>query len=198
MDICLHLQMKTRKYLAKVVSEWTESPLGPYLKDPTRTLEGHINRALQGLAHVLSVIEISGCVAEPLFQKLKTLTESGVSAFGPVGVLVHNLPNHSDELAYWLRAGLASGNRDVATGALYGLANWIESSGNPDSPMDSVPEDILRELGLIVLARRKESLLVALRVAKQVFDTDDDALQGIIVEPILSGARLSFRRAALW
>ena len=183
----LTLTDEEREYLVDVVSRWAEAPLGSFLNDPFGELQRYRSRALHGLVSISTMVEIPGSVGEALFTKLRSLTDSGIAAYGPVGALAHILPHRTADLAYWLRTGLASGDRELSTAAVYGLANWINRSSTVESSEGSVPEDVLRELGVIVAARRKESLSAALEVAKQVFDDEGGEVQATIVDPILNG-----------
>ena len=177
-----------REHVVGLVSQWSKTSI------TTRSdiaIQFEMRRcslwALEGLVPILAVVEIPVPIGETLFQKLKNLTESGTPAFEPIGGLVQVIPHRATELATWLRTGLASGSRDMATGAVSGLASWIHVSNNSDSSVHSPPEDVLRELGLIIAARRKESLSEALQVAKQVFDDGSDDLQDIILNSTLEG-----------
>ena len=58
---------------------------------------------------------------------------------------------------------------------------------NSDPSVQSPPEDLLRELGLIIAARRKESLSEALQVARQMFDHGSDDQWGVILNSTLEG-----------
>ena len=60
-------------------------------------------------------------------------------------------------------------------------------SNNSDASAQSPPEDILREVGLIIEARRKEPLSAALWLAKQVFDDGNDDQREIILDSTLVG-----------
>ena len=51
----------------------------------------------------------------------------------------------------------------------------------------SPPDDVVREVGLIIGARRKAPLSEALRVAKWVFDDGSDDLREIILNSALQG-----------
>ena len=183
----LTLSDEQRGYLVDVVSRWAEVPVNSYIDDPLSDLHSYRSRALQGLVPILTMIEIPRSVGETLLTKLRRLTESGIAAYDPVGVLAPILPCRSSELAYWLRTGLASGDREISTGAMYGLANWISGTRRGDASEGSVPKDLLRELGIIIAARRKESLAAALLVAKEVFDAQGEEFQAIIVDSVLNG-----------
>ena len=175
-------------HIVDLVSQWANTSVTTH---PDIAIQSEMRRfslwALQGLGLILSRIEIPVPIGELLFQKLKKLTESGTSAFGPVGGLVRVIPHRTIEMASWLRMGLASGSPDMASGALSGLAAWMDLSNNSDPSVQSPPEDILRELGLIIAARRKESLSEALQVAKQVFDYGSDDQRRAILNLVLEG-----------
>ena len=177
-----------RDHVVDLVSQWANTSVTTH---PDIAIQSEMRRfslwALAGLVPILSRVEIPVPTGESLFQKLKKLTESGTPAFGPVGGLVKVIPHRAIELASWLRTGLASGSRDMASGALSGLAAWMHLSNNSDSSVQNLPEDILRELGLIIAARRKESLSGALQVAKQVFDEGSDDQRDVILNSTLEG-----------
>ena len=177
-----------REHVIDLVSQWAKESVNTH---PDITMQFELRRyslwALEGLVPILSRIEIPAPVGETLFRKLKTLTESGTPAFGPIGSLVRVIPHRAIEMASWLRTGLASGSHDMVSGALSGLAAWMHLSIDSDSSVQSPPEDILRELGLIIAARRKESLSEALLVAKQVFDEGNGKIQDIILDFTLEG-----------
>ena len=177
-----------REHVVDLVSRWSTTPITTH---PDVAVQYEMRRyslwALEGMELILSEVAIPVTLGETLFQKFKTLTESGTPAFGPIGGLVQVIPHRGSELATWLRTGMASGTRDMATGALTGLASWMHVSNNSESSVHSPPTDILRELGLSIAARRKESLSEALQVAKQVFDEGSDNLQDIILTSTLVG-----------
>ena len=177
-----------REHVVDLVSQWANTSVTSH---PDVALQYELRRyslwAVDGLTPILSQVDIPAPIGETLFQKLKTLTESGTPTFGPIGGLVGVIPHRAKELASWLRTGLASSNRDMASGALSGLASWLHVSNNSDSSAHSPPEDVLRELGLIVAARRKESLSAALQVTKKVFDDGSDDQRDVILNFILEG-----------
>lgn len=177
-----------REQVVDLISQWVNTLVTSH---PDSAMKFEMRRyslwAVDGLVPILSQVNVPAPIGEALFQKLKTLTESGTPAFGPIGGLARVIPHRTTELASWLRTGLASSSRDMASGALSGLASWLHVSNNSDSSAHSPPEDILRELGLIVAARRKESLSAALQVAKKVFDDGSDDQRDVILNFILEG-----------
>ena len=183
-----------RERVVNLVSQWASAPVAAHPDVSVQfdvlvqsELRRYSLRAIEGLAPILSQVEIPAHIGESIFRKLKTLTDSGIPAFVPIGGLVRVMPHRTMELASWLRTRLASGSRDMASGALSGLASWLHVSNNSDSSVYSPPEDILHELGYIIAARRKESLSVALQVAKNVFDDGSDEQRDAILSSILDG-----------
>ena len=177
-----------REHVVDLVSQWANTSVTTH---PDVAIQFEMRRyshwALDGLVPILSHVEIPAPIGETLFKKLRTLTESGTPAFEPIGGLVRVIPHRATEMASWLRTGLVSGSRDMASGALWGLSSWIHASMHSDSSVYSPPEDILRELGLVIAARRKESISEALQVAKQVFDDGSDDQRNVILSSILEG-----------
>ena len=177
-----------REHVVDLVSQWANAPVTSHRDVAIQfELRSYSLWAVGGLVPILSQVEIPASIGETIFQKLKTLTESGTPAFEPIGGLVRVIPHRTMELASWLRTGLASGSRDMASGALSGLASWLHESSNLDSSVHGPPKDILRELGFIIAARRKESLSEALQVAKEVFDYGSDDQRDVILNSILEG-----------
>ena len=148
-----------------LVSQWANTPVNSHPYDPIRSQMRRYSRwALEGLVPILSRIEIPEPVGEALFRKFKDLTESGTPAFGPIGGLdSESCLIASAELAVLVenRAGIWY-SRDMASVALSGLSSWIHVSNSSGLSVHSPPEDILREVGVIIAARRKESLSAAL------------------------------------
>ena len=177
-----------RKHVVDLISQWADVPVTAH---PHILIQDDISRhallAIRGLIPILSEVEISAPVGETLFEKLKSLTESGAPAYGPIGGLVQIIPHRATELATWLRTGLASGSRDIATGAVNGLYSWLQMANNADSTIQNPTEDLIREVGLIIAARRKESLPEALRVAKWIFDEGSGELRDAILNSALEG-----------
>ena len=140
-----------------------------------------------GLTPILSEVEIPAPIGETIFEKLKSLTQSGTPAYGPIGRLAQIIPHRATELATWLRTGLASSSRDNATRAVHGLYSWLQMSNNPDSPVQHPTQDMVREVGLIIAARRKGSLSGALQVATWLFDVGSGELRDAILNSASEG-----------
>ena len=116
-----------RNYLVSLVSQWVDVRVPSYPIVPIQEeLESCTSWAVEALSAILQEVEMPLPVAVRLFEKLKALTDCGISAYGPVGGLIAAMPGRASEFADWLRTGMASGNRDRATGALLGLSTWFE------------------------------------------------------------------------
>ena len=184
----LELTDSERQHVVDLVSQWAETSITshPHIPIPI-DMSGYTRWAIEGLGQILSEVEIPASLGESLFEKLRSLTESGTPAFGSIGGLIQVLPHRTTELATWLRTGLASGNRAIATGAVSGLASWLHMANGPVSSIQSPTEDLLREVGLIIAARRKESLSDALQLAKWIFDEGSDDGRDIILNSVSEG-----------
>ena len=146
-----------------------------------------IHRALDGLRSILTEIQIPKDIAEKLYEKVGSLNESGIPAFRLIAGLLKAMPNRFDELALTVRVGLVSEEVDLAKGATAGLYHWLTTSVEIASQIQSPPDDLVREIGIMIATRRKVSLGPALQIAKWVFDEGSDAQKEAIRHLALQG-----------
>lgn len=166
----LQLTDDIRKYIEDLVAYWAETdvtslPL-PFFQnassEPTRW-------ALRGLASILEEVVLTPAAGVILYEKLRKLTDSGIPAFEPIHGLFRIMPERLDELMTWLRMGLASEDDAMAASAMSSLLMWLMASADTDKSLHPPPEDVLRDVGLIVASRRSASLPQALQLAIWVF-----------------------------
>ena len=177
-----------RNFVVELISQWVRTPVPSHSHLPIHwELLRYTHWVIGRLDAILSEVEIPEHIAESLFEKLSCLPESSLQAFGPVSELLRVMPHRRAELTTWLRTGLASGNRDIAAGAITGLFSWLRKSSVSASSVQSPTEDLLREVGLIIAVRRKESLSDALQLARWIFDKGSDDARQIILNFVLEG-----------
>ena len=173
-------------FVTSMISEWAESPIQT---NPFPMFQSEINASfanvIEGLGSVLPVVQVPEPIGESLFQKFVALTETGIPPYAPVAGLIRAIPHRSDELAAWLRKGLAASDREEAVQAMSGLVNWIQSSERKTCA--EPPDDLVREIGLIIAARRKENVAGALEVAAWLFTEGKQHLWKLLIEPTLDG-----------
>ena len=139
------------------------------------------------MVSILVEVSIPEPVGEDLYWKVQRLTEAGIPAFEPIGELVQIIPDRMGEMVSWLRSGLASDNDEMVTSALSCLVSWGKTSKVADSSVHPPPNDLFREVGLMIAARRKQVLSWALQVAKLVFDEGTEENREAMSESVLQG-----------
>lgn len=167
----LQLTVDERNYIVNLVEHWvstdvTSLPLPIFqfaAGEPTR-------RALQGISYILTEGLISESVGHALYEKLKKLSEHGFPCFELTPGLVRTMPDSFYEITTWLRMGLASDDDDRARSAMSGLFSWAVTSDRDETSLRPPPDDMIREVGLVIASRRINVLPEALRLAKWVFD----------------------------
>ncbi len=176
------------KYVVDMVEHWvdtdiTSHPL-PFIhteaRQPTRW-------AIQGLVSILPEVTISKSAGERLYEKLRKLTDSGTPSFELVHGLVKTIPGHFDELVNWLRMGLVSDDNALAASAISGLRSWLEASVDAGASLRPPPDDMLREVGLMIASRRSVALPHALQLARWVFNGGTPSQREIISPLVLQG-----------
>ena len=184
----LSLSQYERSYLVEVVKQWSDIPLPRhYVPFFESQLYEPIRNALKGLPTVIAEIKIPGDIGEKLYQKMQVLNDSGIPAFGLIAGLVKAMPNHFDELALLMRTGLAAENEALAKGAATALYHWLTTSDRVASQIQPPPSDLVREIGIMIAARRKGPLSQALQIAKWVFDEGNDEQKEAIRQLSLDG-----------
>ena len=166
----LQLTDDERKYVVDIVEHWLNADVTPpslsffqaAAREPTRW-------AIRGLASILAEGLIPKPVGERLYEKLRRLTDSGTPGFELMLGLVKTIPDRFDELVSWLRMGLVSNDDNLASSAMSGLRSWMTASVDAGASLRPPPDDMLREVGLIIASRRSVSLPHALHLAKWVF-----------------------------
>ena len=184
----LELSEDERAYLIKVVEQWSDTlvpshviaPIESQLREPTL-------RALSGLPTVISEIQLPMPIGEKLYGKDQDLNKSKIPGFGLIAGLVKSLPNRFDELAEMMRMELVADNVDLAEGAAKGLYHWLNTSAEADSQIQPPPDDLIREIGVVIATRKKTVLAQALQIAKWVFDAGNDVQQETIRDLALQG-----------
>lgn len=177
-----------RSYLIDVVKQWSTRQAPPRFDLPVETEDSaSTRRAVGGLRTVLSEVRIPEDTAEKLFNKVQELNVSKIPAFGLTAGLVRAMPHRIDDIAHAMRTGLASQDESLAENAAAGLHHWLMVSAGVASQIHTPPEDLVREIGVIIAARRKETLALALKIAKWVFDEGNDSQKEAIGRLALQG-----------
>ena len=184
----LSLSDTEQSYLTEVVERWSDTPVPHHFfppmedqrREPTR-------RTLDGLPSVLAEIHISESIGEKLYKKAQDLNQSKMPGFKLITGLVKALPSRFDELALFMRTGLSSDSHALAEGTAVGLYHWLTTSAEADSRTPPPPDDLVREIGVIIATRRKISLGLALQIAKWVFNEGSDTQREAIRDLVLQG-----------
>ena len=140
-------------------------------------------------------------IAQNLYRRLEfmlgTQSQSKDSLLGPVKDirlalgfavipgLVRAMPNRFDDISLWLRTGLASEDDARVSGTMAALRSWLSASSA--STLRPVPDDLIREVGVIIASDRRVALLEALDCATLVFDRGTQSHRDTIGPLVLQG-----------
>ena len=183
-------------YLAEAISLWAESPIPQQIfiikTDPlAQALPNsefeRVRQTILGLQSILLEVHISEAVANKLFEKLQNLKEYKVRFFNLTVGLIRVLPKRIDEIVSLLRMGLASDEGQEAISALWGLRFWMKNSMVSGARISPPPDDLVREVGIIISTRRKASLGTALALAKWIFSKGSRDQVNVLGDLVLQG-----------
>ncbi len=194
----LVLSEDEQSYLIEAIEQWLNTPIPDHVDpffhgDPLLDAQLHepTLHAIDGLRSILTEVQIPEAIGEKLHTRIQALNESNIPGFvliaGLVAGLVKALPDRLAELALSMRMKLASENEDIARGAVTGLHHWLMISAENTPQIHPPPDDLIREIGVIIANRRKASLASSLQAAKWVFDEGNDEQKKTIHNLVLQG-----------
>ena len=197
----LELSTEEKGLLLTLVRFWAEAPTPTGPPDLVVSLGGDAESdAMTGLTGVLSELAIPGDLGESIYARARELAGLGLQGFGLASVLTIVLPDRLNDFATWLRGGMVSGESRVARNAVDGLRLWTEATIDAERPLSPPPDDLLREVGLIIADRRVPALAQALQLGAWVFEKGTTSAQSILRPLALQGLtylaeQLSYERS---
>ena len=105
--------------------------------------------------------------------------------FAVIPGLVRAMPDRFDDISLWLRMGLGSEDDARVRGAMAAIRSWLSASATPGLRL--VPDDLVREVGVIIASDRRVALLEALVCATLVFDRGSESHRDTIRPLVLQG-----------
>ena len=183
----LEFSEEEKDYLVKIIKQWSETPV-PHPIYPFDHEEIKKSReAIIGLRSILLEIEIPEATARKLYDKIRNLNESDTPGIVLVSGIVKSCPDYLDDIAMLMRTCLASENDDLTYNAAGGLYYWLEAATDSTHQLQPPPDDLIREIGVLIATRRKKVLKWALQVAKLVFEEGNQTQKDAICELVLQG-----------
>ena len=182
----LSLTGEERARLAAMVEKWITLPVTP--DDDPWTRSG-THEGVTGLQFILPEIDLSSSASDALFAKAAALNQTNTPGFRLFNGLAKLLPDRIDEIAMSMRMGLASDNVGLAEEAVLGFHVWLRAASEEASPIQAPPDDLLREIGVMIATRRKGVLHRALQVAQWIFSSGSTEQRDNIAQSTLRGLR---------
>lgn len=189
----LTLSKTEKEFVIDILRQWAEAPL-PKPKNPEPFISRHsvdqfIESEIKGVSAILTDVQIPTDLAERLYEKMEGLSDLKFSVFGFIPGLSMVLKGRFNEFTDTMKLGLVSQNKDQARAALRTLSHWLSLTVEPVSHIQIPPDELVREVGVIIASRRRETLRLALQVAKWIFDKGTDAHKQIIQNMTLRGLK---------
>ena len=160
-----------------------------------------IGSAIRHVGSIAAEITVPEHVAENLFRRMEfvlgTHSHSKDPFLGPLNDirialgfavipgLVKAMPDRFEAISLWLRTGLASEDDARVRGTMGALQSWLSSSAT--STLRPVPDDLIREVGVIIASDRRVALVEALVCATLVFDRGSESHRDTIRPLALQG-----------
>ena len=160
-----------------------------------------VSSTIVHLGWLATEIRLPVHIAENLFQRVESIIgtqrHSRDLLLGPlydirIGLgfavipgLLKALPDRFETMTLWLRTGLASEDDARVRGSMAALRSWLSVSAT--SALRPVPDDLIREVGVIIASDRRGALIEALVFATLVFDRGSESHRNTIRQLALQG-----------
>ena len=106
---------------------------------------------------------------DPLQRSLGPIDDVRIAiSFSLLPGLVRTLKDRVDTMVMWLSSGLASGEEIRANNAMVATRTWALAP--QERALQATPDNLIREVGVIIASRRKDALTGALLCATLIFD----------------------------
>lgn len=172
------------KNLSSLVNKWIEFPIS---MNNDLWNESGISHGIAGLQFILTEIFIPTSTATALFGKIEKLNSQGIPAYRLYPILYRALPDRATDIELSMRMGLASDNIELAEDATLGLEIWLKLATTQSLLIPVPPNDLVREIGVIIATRRKGVLNRALQAAKWIFSNGTSDQRETILNLTLHG-----------
>ena len=166
---------KEQTYLENVVGMWVKESIPVPLNVSQESAPIFANnadedtrQAILGLQHILLVVNLCDEIGEALYKKFEKLNESTMPARGLTAGLIKALPERVEDMVQSMRAGLASDEKVVAINAVSALEFWIQAAKEGSVGLPGAPTELIQEIGVTIVTRRKAALAQALRAGKWI------------------------------
>jgi hypothetical protein len=182
--IPIELSPDVQSSLAALISAWAAHQIPALRDDFERVMNRQDQQEVAGVdgsAAILPYIVVSGELTGKIWEKaeaIDTRPDAGAAhAFTLYPFLVQQFPDRKEELLNRLRRALVSDQEDEAWAALRGLHKWITALAAADAEID----DLLREVGIGISARRLALLPSGLNFAEWIFRAGPNRFRDLLV-----------------
>ena len=101
--------------------------------------------------------------------------------------LIKAMPDRVEDVSSWIRLGLTSDDGLQVSQAMSTLQSWMSVAVSDSNFIIPPPEDLVREIGVVIATRRKVALPSAQSAANWVFESGDTCHQETISQLVLQG-----------
>jgi hypothetical protein len=186
LGIAIDLSADVQTALATLVGAWSTHRI-PHRHEFERMMNRRDQQefdALEGVAAILPHIKLIDDLLENIWNKAKAMDDGldgGVRAFAVHPVLAQRWPNRKAELLDRLRRALVSDQEDEVLAANRGLYTWISAQEATLQQTDAELDDLVREVGIGIAARRLALLRPGLVFTQWLFRKGPERLRHLIM-----------------
>lgn len=186
-NMIFDLPNRTKNALVNLVDVWAS--MRPSLGLPTFFTfpeDRNANQALRAIGPILVKVEIHEEIKVKILNKVDELDahrESSVHAYPLYPYLMRLFPDSAEKLILRIRHALGSDDEREARSAAFALYKWTQDGMQLPDQIKLPEQDLFREIGIAIAARRTAILRSALDIARWLFaDGPQDIARTLVTD----------------
>ena len=182
----LELSQVDSAHVLELFERWSERPVPSRLFLPFDNDEGRsLQNAINGVAVLQLHVDTPEAVAKVLVDQAKKLESNAVGISRLIVSQTAGSKDGNSIVSAEIRKRLWSNDARETHDALQAIAFWLRWSKR--GRLGTPPNDLIREIGVVVATRRSVALVHALQIAEWIFVQGDEVQQEELRQLVLDG-----------
>ncbi|WP_249979342.1 SIR2 family NAD-dependent protein deacylase [Vreelandella olivaria] len=183
--VFIDLDADEQSKLFDCAMDWTKTFYIKEVEDPF-SRENYIKEEVcVGLGYLLIFFDFPRKVVDAVYKKVMSEDNAAFCFLYP-GLSKYYASN-ANAISHRIRIFLSSEDEESADKVLEMLNVWLKYSRDSSFHLPDIPDDIVKEIGIIVATRRKKGLNRSLQFFRKVFSKGEDSQKALVYEMILHG-----------
>ncbi|CAM0556695.1 hypothetical protein EHLJMEHL_01783 [Vreelandella titanicae] len=183
--VFIDLDVDEKSKVFDCVMDWAKTFYIKEVKDPFSRENYVKEKVCVGLGYLLIFFDFPKKIVDEVYKKVMS-EDNAIFCFLYPGLSKYYASN-ANEISHQIRMFLSSEDEESVDKVLKMLNVWMRYSSDNAYHLPAIPDDIVKEVGIIVATRRKNGLNRSLQFCRKVFSKGENTQKTLVYEMILHG-----------